>query len=90
MGWVAPVAALGGLITSMAGLGYSVYQGETQKKEDFTYEPPDLGKVNSAAEDAAAKRRRMLAARYGRKQTNITGGLGDLNMGNILKTRLGG
>ena len=79
---------LASLIVGLTGTAYSIY--ESEKAGDVPeIEPPDLTKIESGAGEAAAKRRRALAGRYGRKQTDITGGM-DMGLGNILKKRLGG
>ena len=87
MGWVGPGLLFASLLAPAAGTAYSIYQAE--KQDETVYEPPDPASVETGASEAAAKRRRVLAGRYGSKQTDITGGM-DLGLGNILKKRLGG
>ena len=86
MGWETGIG-IASLITALSGTAYSIYQAE--KQDETVYEPPDPASVETGASEAAAKKRRALAGRYGSKQTDITGGM-DLGLGNILKKRLGG
>lgn len=84
---LAMIAAISSTVTSLGGMGLSIYQATQGQEAMAPIEPPDLSGIDAGAEEKKAKRRKALAQMYGREETDITGGRNVF--GNVMKRRLG-